>query len=105
LVEKYRTDLQQQRIMKLGKVMPVAKEKRTAEFITLISRSGPTGVKFVTGDETLRGATDALRTANFPMEFPDSTDVKLARRGQLSCEASGDCVFALYTPEDVISAE
>src|SRR5262249_4924492 len=105
LVEKYRAELQQQRTMKLGKVMPPAKEKRNAEFITLISRSGVIGVKFVSGDESLRAATDALRTASFPMEFPDATDVKLARRGQLSCEASGECVFALYTPEEVISAE
>ena len=91
--------------MKLAKLMPAAKEKRTAEFIALISRSGVNGVKFVSGDESLRGATAALRSVSFPMEFPDTTDVKLARRGQLSCETSGDCVFAVYTPEGVISAE
>jgi tetratricopeptide (TPR) repeat protein len=105
LIEKYRGELPQLRTIKLGKVVTPAKEKRTAEFMTLLSRSGVTGVKFVSGDEALRNASDALRAANFPVEFPDTTDVKLARRGQLSCEVSGECVFVLYTPEEVISAE
>ncbi|MCI0351805.1 MAG: DUF3857 domain-containing protein [Acidobacteriales bacterium] len=105
LVEKYRGELQQLRNMNLGKVVPPANQRRTAEFMALLSRSGVAGVKFVSGDESLQSASDALRTAKFPVEFPDSNEVKLARRGKLSCETSGACVFALYVPEEVISAE
>jgi tetratricopeptide (TPR) repeat protein len=105
LIAKYRSELPELRTIRLGKVVAPAKEKRTAEFMALLARNGVTGVKFVNGDETLRSTSAVLRNAKFPVEFPDSTDVKLARRGQLACEASGECAFVLYTPEEVISAE
>jgi hypothetical protein len=73
--------------------------------MVLISLGGATGVKFLSGDETLRAAGEALRTAKYPVEFPDSTEVKVARRGALSCDVAGSCKYVLYQPEEVISAE
>jgi hypothetical protein len=105
LAAKLRPELDEQRTVKLGKLLPPAKQARSAEFMVLLSPGGVTGVKFLSGEETLRATSDALRTAKYPVEFPDSTDTKLARRGVLSCELAGSCKYVLYQPEEVISAE
>ena len=60
------------------------------------------GVKFVSGDEKLKVFTDALRTADYHLTFPDDTPVKILRRGVLSCStATGNCSFVLMLPDDV----
>lgn len=105
LAAKLRPELEEQRTVKLGKLLPPAKQARSAEFMVMLSPGGVTGVKFLSGEETLRATSDALRTAKYPVEFPDSTDTKLARRGVLSCELAGSCKYVLYQPEEVISAE
>jgi len=103
-VAKYKADLQRTRTIDLGKV---AKEDASAEFFLLLSR-GPSaaatveGVKFASGDEKLKRFTDALRTAAYPVTFPDDTPVKILRRGILSCStATGNCSFVLMLPDDV----
>jgi tetratricopeptide (TPR) repeat protein/transglutaminase-like putative cysteine protease len=107
-VAKYKEDLQQTRTIDLGKV---AKETGSAEFFVLLSRgaghgesSAATveGVKFASGDEKLKVFTDALRTADYRLTFPDDTPVKILRRGILSCStATGTCMFVLMLPDDV----
>jgi tetratricopeptide (TPR) repeat protein len=103
-VAKYKEDLQQLRTIDLGKV---AKETGSAEFFVLLSRgkgSAATveGVKFTSGDEKLKVFTDALRTAEYRLTFPDDTPVKILRRGILSCStATGTCMFVLMLPDDV----
>jgi len=112
-VAKYKEELQRSRTIDLGKV---AKENGSAEFFVLLSR-GPghpglgrgegsaatvEGVKFASGDEKLKVFTDALRTADYPLTFPDETPVKILRRGVLTCStATGNCTFVLMLPDDV----
>ena len=112
-VAKYKEDLQQLRTIDLGKV---AKETGSAEFFVLLSR-GPghpglgrgessaatvEAVKFASGDEKLKVFTEALRTAEYRLTFPDDTPVKILRRGILSCStATGTCTFVLMLPDDV----
>jgi hypothetical protein len=59
-------------------------------------------VKFVSGDEKLKIFTDALRTAEYRLTFPDDAPLKILRRGILSCSApTGNCTFVLMLPDDV----
>ncbi len=103
-VAKYKDELQQSRTIGLGKA---AKETATAEFFILLSRGkGSTAtveaVKFTSGDEKLKVFTEALRTAEYRLTFPDDTPVKILRRGILSCStATGTCAFVLILPDDV----
>src|SRR5580700_8877181 len=103
-VAKYKADLQRTRTIDLGKV---AKEDASAEFFLLLSRGASSaatveGVKFASGDEKLKRFTDALRTAEYPVTFPDDTPVKILRRGILSCSTgTGNCSFVLMLPDDV----
>jgi tetratricopeptide (TPR) repeat protein/transglutaminase-like putative cysteine protease len=103
-VAKYKDDLQQLRTIDLGKV---AKETGTADFFVLLSRGKGSdatveAVKFASGDEKLKLFTDALRTAEYRLAFPDDTPVKILRRGILSCSATtGTCTFVLMLPDDV----
>ena len=103
-VAKYKENLQQLRTIDLGKV---AKETGNAEFFVLLSRGKGAdatveAVKFASGDEKLKVFTDALRTAEYPLAFPDDTPVKILRRGILSCStATGNCMFVLMLPDDV----
>jgi tetratricopeptide (TPR) repeat protein/transglutaminase-like putative cysteine protease len=97
-------DLQSLRTIDLGKV---AKETGSAEFFVLLSRGKGSAatveaVKFASGDEKLKIFTDALRTAEYRLTFPDDTPVKILRRGILSCStATGNCSFVLMLPDDV----
>jgi tetratricopeptide (TPR) repeat protein len=105
-VAKYKENLQQLRTIDLGKV---GKETGSADFFILLSRgSGKTGsatvegVKFASGDEKLKVFTDALRTAEYRVTFPDDTPVKILRRGILNCSTiTGRCTFVLMLPDDV----
>jgi tetratricopeptide (TPR) repeat protein/transglutaminase-like putative cysteine protease len=100
--------LQQLRTIDLGKAaLSKIKETANAEFFILLSRGPGTtatveGVKFISGDEKLKVFSDALRTADYHLAFPDDTPVKILRRGMLSCStATGKCVFVLMLPDDV----
>ncbi|HXM68403.1 MAG TPA: DUF3857 domain-containing protein [Candidatus Acidoferrum sp.] len=96
-------DLQSLRTINLGK----AKATGTAEFFVLLSGGAGTpakaeAVKFVSGDEKLKIFTEALRTAEYRLTFPDDTPLKVLRRGTLSCSTTtGSCTFVLMLPDDV----
>jgi hypothetical protein len=83
------------------------KETGSADFFVLLSGGAGTparveAVRFVSGDEKLKIFTDALRTADYHLNFPDDTPVKILRRGILSCSATtGSCAFVLVLPDDV----
>jgi tetratricopeptide (TPR) repeat protein len=95
--------LQLLRTIDLGK----AKETGSADFFVLLSGAAGTpakaeAVKFVSGDEKLKVFTEALRTAEYRLTFPDDTPLKILRRGTLSCStATGNCMFVLLLPDDV----
>jgi tetratricopeptide (TPR) repeat protein len=96
-------DLQSLRTIDLGK----AKQTGTADFFVLLSAGAGApakaeSVKFVSGDEKLKIFTDALRTADYRLTFPDEAPLKILRRGILSCStATGNCTFVLMLPDDV----
>jgi tetratricopeptide (TPR) repeat protein len=88
-----------------------ATQTGNADFFILLS--GGTGaaarvdaVKFISGDEKLKSYTDALRTADYHLTFPDGTPVKILRRGTLSCSVTtGSCKLSLMLPDDMISVD
>jgi len=96
-------DLQSLRTIDLGK----AKQTASGEFFVLLSGGAGApakaeSVKFVSGDEKLKIFTDALRTADYRLTFPDDAPLKILRRGILSCStATGNCTFVLMLPDDV----
>jgi len=101
--DKDKASLQSLRTIDLGK----AKETGSAEFFVLLSGGAGTpakaeAVRFVSGDEKLKVFTEALRTAEYRLTFPDETPLKVLRRGILSCStATGNCMFVLMLPDDV----
>jgi tetratricopeptide (TPR) repeat protein/transglutaminase-like putative cysteine protease len=102
-VARYKDELQHLSTVDLGK----AAQTGNADFFILLSGGGGSvakvdAVKFVSGDEKLKSYTEALRTADYHLTFPDDTPVKVFRRGTLSCSmTSRTCTFALMLPEDV----
>jgi tetratricopeptide (TPR) repeat protein len=100
---KTKEELQSLRTIDLGR----AKETGNADFFVLLSGGAGApakaeAVRFVSGDEKLKVFTDALRTAEYRLTFPDDTPVKILRRGILSCStATGNCTFVLMLPDDV----
>ena len=103
-VEKYRSELAQERTLKLG---PLVKESAEAEFFVMLA-AGPRveGVRFIRGSETLKPFASALMAARLPAVFPDLTPTHVIRRGVLSCsQGASDCTFVLARPQDVRSVE
>ena len=102
-VARYKEELQHQSTIDLGK----ATQTGNADFFILLSGGAGSAakvdaVKFVSGDEKLKSYTDALRTADYHLTFPDDTPVKVFRRGTLSCSVTtGKCQFDLTLPDDV----
>ena len=96
-------ELQHLTTIDLGKATQVG----NADFFILLSGGAKStakvdAVKFVSGDEKLKTFTEALRTADYRLTFPDETPVKILRRGTLSCSGpTGRCSFALALPDDV----
>src|SRR5580658_1243138 len=107
LVARYKNELERLGTIDLGK----AKQTGNADFFVLLSGGGGAvakvdSVKFVSGDEKLKSFTDALKTADYHLTFPDDTPVKVFRRGTLSCAiATGKCEFDLVLPDDVRSVD
>jgi hypothetical protein len=102
-VARYKEELDHLSSVDLGK----ATQTGNADFFILLSGgAGATAkvdaVKFVSGDEKLKSYTEALRTADYHLTFPDDTPVKVFRRGTLSCSVTtGKCQFVLALPDDV----
>src|SRR6266576_5148009 len=103
VVARYKEELEHLSSIDLGK----AKETGNADFFILLSggageKAKVDAVRWVSGDEKLKSYTEALRTADYHLTFPDDTPVKVLRRGTLSCFiASGTCKFVLTLPDDV----
>jgi Flp pilus assembly protein TadD len=91
------------------KVPNANKSEGKADFFVLLKTgSGPEvvvdGVRFVSGEEKLEPLADALRTVRYDQSLPDSTPVKILRRGTLSCNANdSDCAFQMAQPDEVHS--
>jgi len=103
-VTRYKEDLEHLSTVDLGK----ATQTGNADFFILLSggsgdKARVDAVKWVSGDEKLKSYTDALRTADYHLIFPDDTPVKVLRRGTLSCSVAsgGGCKFVMTLPDDV----
>jgi len=81
------SDLIQSRTVKLGPITPKAASARFN--LVFDSSPRPERAEFVDGDESLRSASVQLREKDFPVKFPDVSSVKIVRRAQLTCSASG----------------
>ena len=80
-------ELVQSRTVKLG---PITIKPVSAHFnLVFDSSPRPERAEFVDGDESLRSVSEQLREKDFPVRFPDVSSVKIVRRGQLTCSASG----------------
>jgi hypothetical protein len=79
-----------------------AQTKGTAEFFVLLSTKEVEDVAFISGDDELRAAKDAIAKAKFDMPFPDNGPEKIARRGILSCSQSNtpNCQLVLVLPSN-----
>jgi tetratricopeptide (TPR) repeat protein len=86
-------------------IKPIVSKLVSAEFFVLLSRGAKVEeVKFVSGDESLRKAGDALAAAKFDVHFPDDRPAKILRRGILMCHSiSSGCEFVMYPPSSVQS--
>jgi len=62
------------------------------------------GIKFLGGDDKLKGLNDKLATLKYPVEFPDTTPTKLVRRGTVTCKSDA-CTLTLQASDEVTSAE
>jgi tetratricopeptide (TPR) repeat protein len=62
-----------------------SRSKGAAEFLVLFSTKGVEDVAFISGENELRAARDAIAKAKFDVPFPDNGPEKIARRGTLSC--------------------
>ena len=102
-VARYKDELQHLSTVDLGK----ATQTGNADFFILLSGGAGSivkvdSVKFVSGDEKLKSFSEALRTADYHVTFPDDTPVKVFRRGTLSCSmTTRTCTFVLMLPDDV----
>jgi Flp pilus assembly protein TadD len=106
-VARYKEELEHLSTVDLGK----ATQTGNADFFILLSggagaKSKVDTVKFISGDEKLKSFTDAMRTADYHLTFPDDTPVKILRRGTLSCSlTTGSCKFVMTLPDDVRTVE
>jgi Flp pilus assembly protein TadD/transglutaminase-like putative cysteine protease len=106
LVREAQPELAIVRTLSAGKLL---REDVKGDFLVLLSPGEKTAranaVQFASGSDALRPFADRLRSLDYGPMFPDTSPVKLVRRGTLSCSAaSGECTFLLFLPEDVHKA-
>jgi tetratricopeptide (TPR) repeat protein/transglutaminase-like putative cysteine protease len=102
IVDAARGELTSLRTIPAGRML---NEKASADFFLSLTPGGNgtnvAAVRFISGSEKLRLLADRLRSLDYGVMFPDSSPIKLVRRGTLSCDASRDCTLTLVLPEDV----
>lgn len=79
-IEKARAELQTARTHSLS-----ATGKGSGDFFVLASPTRNDQVKFVSGDSEIKGMSDAVKSANLGVVFPESSSVRALRRGTVSC--------------------
>ncbi|HEX8816160.1 MAG TPA: DUF3857 domain-containing protein [Terriglobales bacterium] len=96
-------ELNRMRTFKMAREVPGA---NSAEFFVLL---GPDGKmkdsKYISGSEALKAADKDLASLDFKPVPPDTTAVRLVRRGILSCDPQTGCSFVLFNPSDVRSVK
>jgi len=89
--------------MSRDRTVPLNKsEKGSAEFYLLISPGKIEQVKFIKGDENLKGMADVLQKTDVGMKFPPNAQAHIVRRAVVHC---GTAAPAACTLELIPSAE
>jgi hypothetical protein len=96
-------ELAQSRTVKLGAISTKAVSARFN--LVFDSSPRPERAEFVEGDESLRSASDQIREKDFPVRFPDASSIKIVRRAQLSCTASGCSIELLPIESDQTTSQ
>jgi tetratricopeptide (TPR) repeat protein/transglutaminase-like putative cysteine protease len=97
LVDGARNDLVQLRSVRLNATL----KEDVQGTVTLLFGPGPKveDIKFMSGSDRIRLLEGALRSARYPLVLPDSTPVKVLRRGVVTCGSDkGTCVVVLDDP-------
>ena len=97
IVDPAPADLLQVRTVKLSSITTKTVSARFN--LVFDSSPRPERAEFVEGDESLRFAGEQLRQKDFPVRFPDASSIKIIRRGQLNCTATG-CAIELLPIEN-----
>jgi tetratricopeptide (TPR) repeat protein len=103
LIAELKPQIEAVRTYQLGKLS--AKPAKADFFVVFTPANKVEAVKFISGDESLKSATQKIQAINYGPLFPDNTPTKLVRRGTLSCQQSGECSFQLIEPEEVTSVD
>ncbi len=98
LVAQAKPELENLRTIRAGKFDGHADAH--AEFLVLLSPGGKRprvdGMRFLTGDESLRPLAERLRSLNFGEIFPSASHIEIVRGGTFACSAkSAACRFTL----------
>ncbi|HVZ18707.1 MAG TPA: DUF3857 domain-containing protein, partial [Terriglobales bacterium] len=76
----------------------------SADFAFVFAPGKLEGVRFLSGNDKLKGLNDKLATLKYPVEFPDATPTKIVRRGTVTCKSDA-CTLTLQASDEVTSAE
>ena len=78
------------------------KNSSSAHIVIALTTGGKeANVAFVSGADELRKASQALAATKYPQSFPDSTPVRIVRKGVFSCSIyTKDCVLVLIPSMD-----
>jgi tetratricopeptide (TPR) repeat protein len=80
MIAKARRDVVSERTTKLDAI-----QAGTADFFLLVGLAGIEDVKFIKGEESLRGFAGALKSVAVLMKFPPASKVHVVRRVKLTC--------------------
>ncbi|HZS45502.1 MAG TPA: hypothetical protein VFC63_10400, partial [Blastocatellia bacterium] len=106
LIAKAKTELVEQRTIKLQSLLKNEKEKLEGDFFIMLIPTATFGVrvadvKFINGSEKLGKLADSLKSMKFDLTFPDDIGTKIFRRGKLVYEPKdGSWSFVLYLQDD-----
>jgi|HubBroStandDraft_6_1064221.scaffolds.fasta_scaffold02408_6 tetratricopeptide (TPR) repeat protein/transglutaminase-like putative cysteine protease len=59
--------------------------KGTGDFFALVSPAKNDQIKFVSGDADIKTLTDAVKSTNLEVKFPNTSSVRALRRGTVTC--------------------
>ena len=85
--------------MREVKLTSTSHPSATGKFTVVFSPGKVDEVKQIDGDESLKSLDEPIKTAKFEIEFPDATQVKLRRRGIVTCGTQG-CDMVLLPVDD-----
>ena len=111
LLETAKGELKTYNNFEFGRLVPNLKTNIEAEFYLVFAPDGAHNgqvaeVRFIKGAEELKPFAAQLKTAKYPLVFPDNAPTKIVRRGTLWCVAApGVCTFTMVSPDLITSVD